>query len=135
MAGRGLSRLAFCSAPAERRRAVDGKHVYLRHRREDTATSLARGPFDAVVKKQQLEILLQRVKGHPKPVAGLEQYSTPATIAAGVLWFAYGGGGIAGEKGVDLGCGAGVLGVGAKLLRAGGVVSLDVGEAGLRVAM
>src|SRR5438309_1973315 len=28
MAVRGLSRLAFCSAPAERRRAIDGKHVY-----------------------------------------------------------------------------------------------------------
>lgn len=96
---------------------------------------MARGPFDAVVKKQQLEILLQRVKGHPKPAAGLEQYSTPAAIAADVLWFAYGEGDIAGKKVVDLGCGTGILGIGAKLLGAEEVISLDVDEAALGVAM
>ena len=96
---------------------------------------MARGPFDATVKKQQLEILLQRVKGHPKPAPGLEQYSTPATIAADVLWFAYGEGDIAGKKVVDLGCGTGILGIGAKLLGAEEVISLDVDEAALGVAM
>jgi len=87
------------------------------------------------VKKQQLEILLQKVKGHPKPSASLEQYSTPAGIAADVLWFAYGEGDIAGKKVVDLGCGTGILGIGAKLLGAEEVVSLDVDEAALGIAM
>ncbi|HTD82018.1 MAG TPA: METTL5 family protein [Thermoplasmata archaeon] len=85
------------------------------------------------MKKQQLEILLQRVKGHPKPAPGLEQYSTPATIAADVLWFAYGEGDIAGKKVVDLGCGTGILGIGAKLLGAEEVISLDMDEAALGV--
>jgi len=87
------------------------------------------------VKKQQLEILLQKVQGHPKPAAALEQYSTPPAIAADVLWFAYGLGDIAGKKVVDLGCGTGILGIGAKLLGADEVVSLDVDEAALGVAM
>jgi len=87
------------------------------------------------VKKQQLEILLQKVKGHPKPSADLEQYSTPANIAADVLWFAYAQGDIAGKKVVDLGCGTGILGIGAKLLGAEEVISLDVDEAALGVAM
>ncbi len=87
------------------------------------------------MKKQQLEILLEKVKGHPSPSAGLEQYSTPASIAADVLWFAYSMGDIAGKKVVDLGCGTGVLGIGAKLLGAEEVVSLDMDEAALAVAM
>lgn len=87
------------------------------------------------MKKQQLEILLQKVHGHPKPSAALEQYSTPATIAADVLWFAYAQGDIAAKKVVDLGCGTGILGIGAKLLGAQEVISLDVDEAALGVAM
>jgi len=87
------------------------------------------------VKKQQLEILLQRVAGIPGPSPDLEQYSTPAAIAADVLWFAYSEGDIAGKKVVDLGCGTGVLGIGAKLLGAAEVVALDVDEAALEVAM
>ena len=87
------------------------------------------------MKKQQLEILLQKVQGHPKPSADLEQYSTPANIAADVLWFAYAQGDIAGKKVVDLGCGTGILGIGAKLLGAEEVISLDVDEAALGVAM
>jgi len=87
------------------------------------------------VKKQQLEILLEKVAPHPKPSASLEQYSTPAPIAADVLWFAYAQGDIAGKKVVDLGCGTGILGIGAKLLGAEEVISLDLDEAALAVAM
>lgn len=87
------------------------------------------------MKKQQLEILLEKVAPHPKPSASLEQYSTPAPIAADVLWFAYAHGDIAGKKVVDLGCGTGILGIGAKLLGAEEVISLDLDEAALAVAM
>ncbi|HLE46620.1 MAG TPA: METTL5 family protein [Thermoplasmata archaeon] len=87
------------------------------------------------MKKQQLEILLQKVVPHPKPSASLEQYSTPAPIAADVLWFAYGLGDLAGKKVVDLGCGTGILGIGAKLLGAEEVIALDLDEAALGVAM
>ncbi len=87
------------------------------------------------MKRQQLEILLQKVAPHPAPSAGLEQYSTPAPIAADVLWFAYSQGDIAGKKVVDLGCGTGILGIGAKLLGAAEVISVDLDEAALAVAM
>ena len=86
------------------------------------------------MKKQQLEILLQQVEGHPEPAANLEQYATPAPIAADVLWFAHTLGDIAGKKVVDLGCGTGILGIGAKLLGAEEVIALDVDEAALAVA-
>ena len=94
-----------------------------------------RRPHRHDVKKQQLEMLLQKVRGHPRPSANLEQYSTPAAIAADVLWFAYAQGDIAGKKVVDLGCGTGILGIGAKLLGADEVISLDVDETALGVAM
>jgi putative methylase len=111
------------------------RHGFQRIPRRATASSLASRTFELGVKKQQLEILLQRVAAHPKPSADLEQYSTPAAIAADVLWFAYGQGDIAGKKVVDLGCGTGILGIGAKLLGAEEVISLDMDEAALGVAM
>lgn len=86
------------------------------------------------MKKQRLEILLQRLKGHPHPSANLEQYATPALIAADVLWFAYTMGDIADRKVVDLGCGTGILGIGAKLLGAQEVIAVDIDEAALDVA-
>lgn len=117
--------LPFRSVPAEPRAAAG----------RGTAISLRLRPLRRAVKKQQLEILLQKVQPHPKPSASLEQYSTPAPIAADVLWFAYAQGDIAGKKVVDLGCGTGILGIGAKLLGAEEVIALDLDEAALGVAM
>src|SRR2546422_9337507 len=130
MPERGLCRIPFCPADADPWvRRVTQLCVRI-HR-----TLYGGGQYRRDVKKQQLEILLQKVKGHPKPSADLEQYSTPANIAADVLWFAYAQGDIAGKKVVDLGCGTGILGIGAKLLGAEEVISLDVDEAALGVAM
>src|SRR2546425_1492055 len=130
MSERGLSRLPFCSADAEPCvRPVTQLCVRI-HR-----NLYGGGQYRRDVKKQQLEILLQKVKVHPNPSANLEQYSTPAGIAADVLWFAYAQGDIASKKVVDLGCGTGILGIGAKLLGAEEVISLDVDESALAVAM
>ncbi len=87
------------------------------------------------MKQKELEILLQKVRGHPRPRAALEQYQTTAPIAAEVLYFAHGKGDIAGKKVLDAGCGTGILGIGAKLLGAAEVVGLDVDEEALGVAM
>ena len=87
------------------------------------------------MKQRDLEILLQKVKPHPSPNPTLEQYQTPATVAAAVLYFAYGKGDIAGKKVLDAGCGTGILGIGAKLLGAEEVIALDVDEQALAVAM
>jgi putative methylase len=41
------------------------------------------------MKQRQLEILLQQIPKPTKPIPYLEQYTTPATIAADVIFTAY----------------------------------------------
>ncbi len=77
-------------------------------------------------KKRQLEILLQSIPVNPNPKADLEQYSTPATIAADLLWNAHACGDIEGMKVVDLGCGTGIFAIGAALLGAKEAVGVDL---------
>lgn len=86
------------------------------------------------VRKRELEIALERVAPHPAPSAAAEQYTTPANIAADVLWFAYGEGDIAGRTIADLGCGTGVLAIGAALLGAASALGVDADSAAIRVA-
>ncbi|HVO77425.1 MAG TPA: METTL5 family protein [Methanomassiliicoccales archaeon] len=80
------------------------------------------------MKRKDLEMMLQKVRGFPSPDAFLEQYQTPATIAADLLFSAYSQGDIAGRTVVDLGCGTGILGIGASLLGADEVIGVDVDE-------
>lgn len=87
------------------------------------------------MRQRELEILLQKVEGHPKPKASLEQYQTPATIAAHALYFAHGRGDIEERVVLDAGCGTGILGIGAKLLGASEVIALDLDEEALGLAM
>ena len=68
------------------------------------------------MKQRQLEIILQQIPKPTKPIAHLEQYMTPATIAADVLFIAYTWGDIHEKIVVDLGCGTGVFAVGAYLM-------------------
>jgi len=77
-------------------------------------------------KKQQLEITLQRLKPLSNRSPKLEQYPTPADIAADVLWEAFGAGHIAGRSVADLGCGNGVFAIGARLLGATAVLGVDI---------
>lgn len=87
------------------------------------------------MKKRELEIRLERVQRHPHPTAYLEQYTTPATIAADLLYVAHGKGDIAGRKVLDAGCGTGILGIGAALLGASEVIGIDTDQDALAVAM
>lgn len=76
------------------------------------------------MKKKHLEMLLERLEGHPRPAPEREQYDTPASVAADMLFLAY----LRGDLGVvcDLGCGAGILSVGAAMLGARAVgVEID----------
>jgi len=68
------------------------------------------------MKKKQLEILLERLDGFSNPSPLHEQYATPASVAAEMLFLAY----MHGDLGVvcDLGCGTGILAIGAALLGA-----------------
>jgi putative methylase len=78
------------------------------------------------MKKNELERRLQRVAPHARPQARLEQYSTPAAVAADMLFTAYAFGDIAGRKVADLGCGTGILSIGAALLGASKVIGIEV---------
>lgn len=85
------------------------------------------------MKQRQLEILLERVQAFESPSAAREQYTTSAPIAAQLLYFAYLRGDIAGLTVVDLGCGPGILALGAALL--GGVATgVDSDERALDLA-
>ena len=87
------------------------------------------------MKKNELERALQKVAPHTRPKAGLEQYSTPAPVAADMLFTAYSFGDIGGREVVDLGCGGGILSIGAALLGASKVTGIDVDPEAVADAM
>lgn len=79
-----------------------------------------------ITKKKHLEMAIQKVPKHQNPKVGLEQYSTPATIAADLLWNAYSLGDIADKKVMDLGCGTGIFAIASKLLGAASAIGVDI---------
>lgn len=95
------------------------------------------GPLSGggALKKKQLEMALQRLSPLSSRSAALEQYPTPAHIAADVVWEAYLAGDIDGRDVADLGCGNGVLAIGAKLMGAEKVVGVDIDPGAIQTAM
>ena len=85
------------------------------------------------MKLKNLEIHLQKVSGFKNPVAGLEQYLTPAPLAARFLFDCFLHGDLEDMKVLDLGCGTGMLSIGAALLGAE-VTGVDVDHSALAVA-
>jgi len=75
--------------------------------------------------KKQLEVKLSKLKQLQSPRANLEQYQTSGSIAAEVLWTAYMNNDIKNKVIADLGCGNGILGIGALLLGAKKVFFID----------
>lgn len=86
------------------------------------------------MKKKQLEMFLQKTPSFPKPKSSLEQYQTPATIAAEVLFIAYQYHDIEGKTVLDLGCGTGVFSFGASLLGAKKVIGIDKDLGSIKLA-
>jgi len=86
------------------------------------------------MKQRELEIALQKLDGFINPSAILEQYPTPARIAADVLYTAHGFADIEGKKVIDLGCGTGIFSIGACMLGATQVTGLDVDPEALKTA-
>jgi putative methylase len=86
------------------------------------------------MKLKHLEMTLQRLSGFSRPQAALEQYQTPAPLAARLLYHALMKGDIAGKQVCDLGCGTGMLAAGAALLGAAGVIGVDIDGRALAVA-
>jgi putative methylase len=83
---------------------------------------------------RELEMRLERLEGFPHPSARLEQYQTPASLAARLLFDAFMRGDIEGKRVCDLGSGTGILAIGAALLGAGEVVGVEVDADAVEVA-
>lgn len=77
------------------------------------------------MKKNDLERMLQQIPPHSAPKAYLEQYSTPASIAADMLFLAYSNGDISERSVLDLGCGTGILSIGSYIL-GGNVTGVEI---------
>ncbi len=75
---------------------------------------------------KELELMLEEVPNFIEPNEYLEQYVTPSSIAAYILWQAYMSGDIEGRRVIDLGCGTGVFTYGASLLGAKEVLCIDL---------
>jgi putative methylase len=78
------------------------------------------------MKQRQLEILLQKVPKPTTPIPQLEQYMTPAPIAADIIFTAYQWGDIEKKTVVDLGCGTGIFSVGSICMGAKKVLGFDI---------
>ncbi len=85
------------------------------------------------MKQRHLEMMLEKVSGFRTPDPLKEQYSTPATVAADLLHFAFMRGDLNGTV-YDLGCGGGILAIGAKLLGAEKVIGFDEDSDAIEIA-
>lgn len=86
------------------------------------------------MKKKELEILLQKVPLPIKPIPNLEQYMTPASIAADIIFTAHQFGDIENKIIIDLGCGTGIFSVGATLAGAKKVTGIDADKDVITIA-
>ena len=86
------------------------------------------------MKKKELALLLSQLEQLPNQEAGLEQYQTEGDVAANFLWDVFMQGNIERKEIADLGCGNGILGIGALLLGAKKVYFVDVDEEAIQVA-
>jgi putative methylase len=82
--------------------------------------------------KKALAVALSRLSVFATPRADLEQYPTESELAAELLWTAQLQGDINGKHVLDLGCGTGILGIGALLLGASHVTFVDIDAAALK---
>ena len=86
------------------------------------------------MKQKDLEMILQKVPTYERPNPFIEQYMTPANIAADIIFIAFQFGDIQDKKVVDLGCGTGIFSFGAKLANAKEVVGIDIDEESIKIA-
>ncbi|MHC1579210.1 MAG: METTL5 family protein [Candidatus Alkanophagales archaeon] len=85
------------------------------------------------MRKKELEMILEGVEDLDGADVRSEQYMTPPVVAAELLHFAFMRGELRGVV-YDLGCGTGILAIGAKLLGAERVVGVDRDERCIEVA-
>ncbi|PTD94027.1 hypothetical protein C9439_04820 [archaeon SCG-AAA382B04] len=84
--------------------------------------------------KKNLEIKLEKLDIIKNPKPRYEQYPTPPGLAAALLNISLLQGNIKDKKVIDLGCGSGILSIGAALLGAKKVIGIDLDEDAIKVA-
>ena len=85
-------------------------------------------------KKRHLEMLIQTIPSFESPKIELEQYNTPASIVADILWNANALGDIANKSILDLGCGTGVFTLSSLLLGAKSATGIDIDIDAINIA-
>ncbi|TKJ17786.1 DNA methylase [Candidatus Woesearchaeota archaeon B3_Woes] len=86
------------------------------------------------ISKSRLGIILSKLKGFEDPKVMAEQYIVDSEIASDVLWHALYAQRVSGCNMADLGCGTGILGIGALLLGAKKVYFVDNDKSSLDIA-
>ena len=86
-----------------------------------------------VISKSGLAIVLSELEGFSEPKVRQEQYIMDSEIGASVLWNAYLLKDIGKKSIADLGCGTGIIGIGALLLGARHLVFVDSDEKSLNI--
>ena len=84
--------------------------------------------------KSGLAIALSKLEGFKEPKVSVEQYTMDSEIGAFVLWNGLLNGDIRQKVSADLGCGTGILGIGALLLGAKKVFFVDSDSSALEIA-
>ena len=93
-----------------------------------------RGGLGGEMKRKMLESMLEGLKGFKKPSVVLEQYPTPAHLAADMIHFADEGFDDIQDKAVlDLGCGCGMLSIAAAVQGASTVTGVDIDHDAIQV--
>jgi len=86
------------------------------------------------MKQKDLEIILQKVPFYERPNPFIEQYMTPANIAADIIFTAFQFGDIQDKKIIDLGCGTGIFSFAAKIANAKEVIGIDIDKESIEIA-
>ena len=89
--------------------------------------------LQTVFSKASLAVILSRLEVFDAPDWKLEQFPTDSEVAADLLWSMFMDGEISRKQIIDLGCGTGILGIGALLLGAEHVTFIDIHEASLEI--
>ncbi|WP_423793096.1 METTL5 family protein [Methanocaldococcus indicus] len=76
------------------------------------------------IKMKHLKMIIDKIPKHPNPKAFLEQYTIDGELASNILYFARND--FKDNVVIDLGCGTGRLGIGAKILGAKRVLGFDI---------
>jgi len=86
------------------------------------------------LRKRKLEMILSQLSRNPDPDPSLEQYELSPQSASEVLITAWQNGDVEGKRVCDLGCGTGILLIGAALSGAEAVWGMDIDPVALGVA-